>query len=112
MQVSKKAIARSGRSVLAASDQLDDGSPITLRVELDSECGGALFDFTGTSPQVSSNVLMRYCFFVYVLLQLLTKAMRYQMFKQHFSTGNWKLECSPSDIAICYNLLFALYGRI
>ena len=54
MQVSKKAIARSGRSVLAASDQLDDGSPITLRVELDPECGGALFDFTGTSPQVSS----------------------------------------------------------
>ena len=52
MQVSKKAISQSGKSVLEASDQLDDGSPITLRVELDPECGAALFDFTGTSPQV------------------------------------------------------------
>ena len=66
MQVSKKAIARSGRSVLAASDQLDDGSPITLRVELDSECGGALFDFTGTSPQVSSHV-----FFLFMRIRFL-----------------------------------------
>ncbi|KAL5249625.1 hypothetical protein ACHWQZ_G018478 [Mnemiopsis leidyi] len=55
-QVSKKAISQSGKSVLEASDQLDDGSPITLRVELDPECGAALFDFTGTSPQVIGNL--------------------------------------------------------
>ena len=38
--------------MLTAADQLDDGSPITLRVELDPQGGGAVFDFTGTSPQV------------------------------------------------------------
>ena len=50
--MSKEAISRNGKSVLTASDQLDDGSPITLRVELDPKSGGAVFDFSGTSPQV------------------------------------------------------------
>lgn len=52
--MSARAIERDGRSVLTASDQLDDGSPICLRVELDPESGGAVFDFQGTSPQVVS----------------------------------------------------------
>ena len=52
-QVSKDTIARTGKSELFASDQLDDGSPISLRVELDPVNGGAVFDFTGTSPQVN-----------------------------------------------------------
>jgi 5-oxoprolinase (ATP-hydrolysing) len=43
--------------VLSATDQLDDGSPVTLRVELDPESGGAVFDFTGTSPQVDGGEL-------------------------------------------------------
>ena len=41
--------------MLSATDQLDDGSPVTLRVELDPESGGAVFDFTGTSPQVDGD---------------------------------------------------------
>ena len=50
--------ARTGRSVLYGEDQLDDGSPICLTVTLDSDTGGATFDFTGTGPQVRlSNTL-------------------------------------------------------
>ena len=37
---------------MSADDQLDDGSPICLTVKLDAATGGAVFDFTGTSPQV------------------------------------------------------------
>ncbi|CAK8682455.1 unnamed protein product [Clavelina lepadiformis] len=38
--------------VLRASDKMDDGSMINLRVEIDSQKGSATFDFEGTSPMV------------------------------------------------------------
>lgn len=44
---------RFGGQVLEAVDQMDDGTQIKLRIEIDAESGGATFDFTGTSPQTS-----------------------------------------------------------
>lgn len=40
---------------LSAVDYMDDGSPIKLRVKINKEEGSALFDFTGTGPQVYGN---------------------------------------------------------
>jgi 5-oxoprolinase (ATP-hydrolysing) len=31
---------------------MDDGSIIKLKIDIDTETGGAVFDFDGTSPQV------------------------------------------------------------
>ncbi|KAK9421527.1 putative Hydantoinase B/oxoprolinase [Seiridium unicorne] len=41
---------------LSAVDFMDDGSPIRLRVTIDSEKGEAVFDFEGTGPEVYGNV--------------------------------------------------------
>lgn len=41
---------------LIATDYMDDGSPIQLKVTIDSEKGTALFDFTGTGPEVYGNI--------------------------------------------------------
>ena len=41
---------------LYASDFMDDGSRIQLKVTIDSRDGSAVFDFTGTSPQVCGNL--------------------------------------------------------
>lgn len=38
-----------------AMDYMDDGTPIELTVEIDKETGDAVFDFTGTGPQVLGN---------------------------------------------------------
>lgn len=38
-----------------AEDQMDDGTPICLTVTIDSRDGSAIFDFTGTGPQVFGN---------------------------------------------------------
>lgn len=40
---------------LSAVDYMDDGSPIKLKVTIDAEEGGAIFDFTGTGPEVYGN---------------------------------------------------------
>ncbi|KAK0219992.1 5-oxoprolinase [Armillaria fumosa] len=40
---------------LVAFDRMDDGSPIALRIDIDSESGSATFDFTGTGPEVYGN---------------------------------------------------------
>lgn len=40
---------------LVAVDHMDDGTPIHLRVSIDSENGTALFDFEGTGPEVYGN---------------------------------------------------------
>ncbi|KAH7029893.1 hydantoinase [Microdochium trichocladiopsis] len=40
---------------LRAVDYMDDGTPIALAVSIDSEKGSAVFDFTGTGPQVYGN---------------------------------------------------------
>ena len=38
-----------------AVDYMDDGSPIRLAIEINGETGDAVFDFTGTGPQVLGN---------------------------------------------------------
>ena len=40
---------------LSAVDYMDDGSPIKLKITIDAEQGGAVFDFTGTGPEVYGN---------------------------------------------------------
>ena len=40
---------------LSAVDYMDDGSPIKLRINIDAEKGEAVFDFTGTGPEVYGN---------------------------------------------------------
>ncbi|XP_076809362.1 5-oxoprolinase-like [Clavelina lepadiformis] len=42
--------------VLRASEKMDDGSVINLRVEIDSQEGSATFDFEGKSPMVINNL--------------------------------------------------------
>ncbi|KAI0601260.1 5-oxoprolinase [Biscogniauxia sp. FL1348] len=41
---------------LSAVDYMDDGTPIKLRVTIDPEKGEAVFDFTGTGPEVYGNI--------------------------------------------------------
>ena len=38
-----------------AIDYMDDGSPIELSIDIDPETGSAVFDFTGTGPEVFGN---------------------------------------------------------
>lgn len=40
---------------VCAVDHMDDGSPICLSIEINPETGSAVFDFTGTGPQVLGN---------------------------------------------------------
>ena len=40
---------------LSAVDYMDDGSPIKLKITIDAEKGEAVFDFTGTGPEVYAN---------------------------------------------------------
>lgn len=39
----------------SAIDHMDDGSPICLAIDINPETGSAVFDFTGTGPQVLGN---------------------------------------------------------
>lgn len=41
---------------LSAMDHMDDGSPIKLKVTIDADKGEAVFDFTGTGPEVYGNI--------------------------------------------------------
>ncbi|KAL8817474.1 MAG: hypothetical protein Q9223_003701 [Gallowayella weberi] len=41
---------------LSATDYMDDGSPIKLKIMIDAEKGEALFDFEGTGPEVYGNI--------------------------------------------------------
>jgi len=50
----KEFAAKHGTTSVAV-DYMDDGSPIALSIEINSESGSALFDFTGTGPQVLGN---------------------------------------------------------
>ncbi len=47
--------ARQGTNELHAVDYMDDGSPIELKVTIDTDAGSALFDFEGTGPEVQAN---------------------------------------------------------
>ena len=53
-QVFKK-IARSHPEPLRATDYFDDGTPIAVTITIDSETGGAVYDFEGTGPQIWGN---------------------------------------------------------
>lgn len=53
-EVACKAQTETGSTVLRAEDYMDDGTVIKLRVDI-NENGTALFDFTGSGPQVSGN---------------------------------------------------------
>ncbi|KAK3941221.1 Hydantoinase B/oxoprolinase-domain-containing protein [Diplogelasinospora grovesii] len=41
---------------LSATDFMDDGSPIRLKITIDAEKGEAVFDFEGTGPEVYGNI--------------------------------------------------------
>lgn len=51
-----KAATEAGTNVLEAIDYLDDGTPICLKVTIDSEKGDAVFDFEGTGAEVRGNL--------------------------------------------------------
>ena len=42
-------------SIIRAEDRMDDGTPIRLEVTIDKATSSAVFDFTGTGPQVFGN---------------------------------------------------------
>jgi 5-oxoprolinase (ATP-hydrolysing) len=42
---------RNGEEI-SAVDYMDDGTPIMLKVTIDPSDGSAIFDFTGTGPEV------------------------------------------------------------
>nr|XP_033788894.1 5-oxoprolinase isoform X2 [Geotrypetes seraphini]XP_033788895.1 5-oxoprolinase isoform X2 [Geotrypetes seraphini]XP_033788896.1 5-oxoprolinase isoform X2 [Geotrypetes seraphini] len=46
---------QTGSLEVKSEDHMDDGSPIRLRVQINKEKGSALFDFTGTGPEVIGN---------------------------------------------------------
>ncbi|KAL6404418.1 hydantoinase B/oxoprolinase [Ilyonectria robusta] len=47
-------VAKFGPEPLTATDYMDDGTPISLKITI-SDDGSAIFDFTGTGPQVLGN---------------------------------------------------------
>ncbi|ELT87012.1 hypothetical protein CAPTEDRAFT_176070 [Capitella teleta] len=54
-EIARKRKAKTGKSSLFAEDFMDDGSVLCLNVDIDEEKGSALFDFTGTGPEVYGN---------------------------------------------------------
>ena len=44
------------QKVVEAVDYLDDGSPIRLRLSIDRRDGSAIFDFSGTGPELWGNL--------------------------------------------------------
>lgn len=52
----KRAQEVSGKSFLEAEDYMDDGSVIALKVSINVPDGTALFDFSGTGPEVWGNI--------------------------------------------------------
>jgi 5-oxoprolinase (ATP-hydrolysing) len=55
VRVMLKDFAATNGGKVSAIDHMDDGSPIKLSIEIDPETGSAIFDFTGTGPQVLAN---------------------------------------------------------
>ncbi|CAH3017311.1 unnamed protein product [Porites evermanni] len=54
-EIAAKTKERTGKTVLAAEDHMDDGSRIKLTVSIDEKEGTAVFDFTGTGPEMYGN---------------------------------------------------------
>ncbi|KAI0055288.1 Hydantoinase B/oxoprolinase [Artomyces pyxidatus] len=49
-------VKKGGSNILSAVDYLDDGSPISLQVEINEKDGSAVFDFEGTGCEVRGNL--------------------------------------------------------
>ncbi|KAL9640268.1 MAG: hypothetical protein Q9164_000364, partial [Protoblastenia rupestris] len=61
---------------LTATDNMDDGSPIHLKIYLSPETGSATFDFTGSGPEVYANInapeAVTYSAIIYCLRSLIS----------------------------------------
>lgn len=66
----------SGRE-LSAIDYMDDGSPVCLSITIDGDKGEAIFDFTGTGPEVYGNInapsAITYSAIIYCLRSLISE---------------------------------------
>jgi 5-oxoprolinase (ATP-hydrolysing) len=49
-------VQRTGKTTLEAIDYLDDGSPIQLKVDINTSDGSAILDFSGTGCEVRGNL--------------------------------------------------------
>ncbi|XP_078607993.1 5-oxoprolinase-like isoform X1 [Branchiostoma floridae x Branchiostoma japonicum] len=54
-EIAQETKARTGTTQLFAEDHMDDGTPLVLNVSIDEEKGTAVFDFSGTGPEVFGN---------------------------------------------------------
>ena len=52
----RRTLDTTGESVLRAEDFMDDGSRISLTVSIDVDAGEAVFDFSGSGPEVYGNI--------------------------------------------------------
>lgn len=55
-QYLKESVERLGTSTLFSTDSMDNSSVIKLKVDIDSDLGSAVFDFTGTSHEIYGNM--------------------------------------------------------
>ncbi|KAL9974393.1 hypothetical protein ACROYT_G011417 [Oculina patagonica] len=53
--IASKTKERTGKTVLSSVDHMDDGSCIKLTISIDEKEGSAVFDFTGTGPEMYGN---------------------------------------------------------
>ncbi|MCJ1445588.1 MAG: hypothetical protein MMC23_006093 [Stictis urceolatum] len=62
---------------LRATDFMDDGSPIALKITIDADAGEAVFDFAGTGPEVYANInapeAVTYSAIIYCLRSLISE---------------------------------------
>ncbi|OWZ31228.1 hypothetical protein LQV05_002901 [Cryptococcus neoformans] len=57
----RKAAANAKTNILHGIDYLDDGSPIALKITIDTGSGSAIFDFEGTGPELRGNLNAPIC---------------------------------------------------
>ncbi|XP_070575126.1 5-oxoprolinase-like isoform X2 [Ptychodera flava] len=55
-EIGRRTKERTGTTKLSAVDYIDDGSPLVLNIDIDVTEGTAVFDFTGTGPEVYGNL--------------------------------------------------------
>lgn len=55
-EIARNALAKTGSTVLKATEYMDNGTPICLTVTLDEKEGSAICDFTGTGVEVWGNL--------------------------------------------------------
>ncbi|XP_052759152.1 5-oxoprolinase [Galleria mellonella] len=55
-EIANNALAKTGSTVLKATEYMDNGTPIVLTVTLDKDNGSAICDFTGTGVEVWGNL--------------------------------------------------------